>query len=225
MTLTPLGDSALVLTLGVGVDELALAKVRAVADALRRARIAGVEDVMPAFATVTVHYDISRTAPYPEFHAHIAEIAKRAAESPLGAAAARVVEIPVCYGGEHGPDIEAVAASAGLTVAQVIHLHAEPEYRVHAIGFVPGFAYLGGLPAKLNTPRRSTPRTLVPPGSIGIGGAQTGVYSLPTPGGWNLIGRTPLAMFDPERSEPALLHAADRVRFRSIRAEEFAAWK
>lgn len=225
MTVTPLGDSALVLALGEDGDESALAKVKAVADALSRARIDGVEDVVPAFATVTVCYDAARAGPYAAFERHVWEIAGRATEASLGALATQVVEIPVCYGGEHGPDIDDVARGAGIPVAQVVALHSGAEYRVHAIGFVPGFAYLGGLPKKLNTPRRTTPRTSVPPGSVAIGGTQTGVYSLPTPGGWNLVGRTPLTMFDIARPQPALLHAGDRVRFRVISPEEFSAWK
>jgi inhibitor of KinA len=225
MTVTPLGDSALVLALGEDGDESALAKVRAVADALTRAHIDGVEDVIPAFATVTVCYDASRSGPYPTFERNVSEIAGRATEASLRALATQVIEIPVCYGGEHGPDIDDVARRAGLSVAQVLALHSGTEYRVHAIGFVPGFAYLGGLPNKLHMPRRTTPRPVVQPGSVAIGGTQTGVYSLPTPGGWNIIGRTPLTMFDIARPQPALLHAGDRVKFRVISPEEFSAWK
>ena len=136
-----------------------------------------------------------------------------------------MVDIPVSYDGELGPDLGEVAARAGLTPEQVVALHTSGNYFVQAIGFAPGFAYLGGLPEKLHTPRRATPRTQVPAGAVGIGGALTGVYPLVTPGGWNLIGRTPLKMFDPSRAEPALVRAGDRVRFRAITAEEFAAWK
>lgn len=224
MTLSPLGDSALLLALGDEADESALGRVRAVADALRLARLDGVVDVMPAFAAVTVFYDITRTGPFTEFERKVSELASRASEASLRALATPIIEIPVCYGGVYGPDIDHVAAQVGATVGQVIQWHSAVEYRVHAIGFVPGFAYLGGLPKKLHTPRRGTPRTAVPRGSIGIGGAQTGVYPFETPGGWNLIGRTPLAMFDLTRAEPALLHAADRVKFKAISHEEFDAW-
>jgi biotin-dependent carboxylase-like uncharacterized protein len=132
------------------------------------------------------------------------------------------VEIPVCYGGEYGPDLDGVAAHSGLSAAEVIARHERAEYLVHAIGFSPGFPYLGGLPPELATPRRTTPRLRVSPGSVAIGGGQTGVYPLETPGGWNLIGRTSLRLFDPWRKEPALLRAGDRVRFRAISADEFA---
>jgi inhibitor of KinA len=225
MTLAHLGDSALVLSWGEEVDESALAHVRAVSDALQRAALAGVVEVVPAFASVTVFYDIVHTGVYDVFEARVVEIAGRAEESTLRAAAARVVEIPVCYGGEYGPDLELVAGRARVGLDKVIEWHSDAEYRVHAIGFVPGFGYLGGLHRKLQTERRPTPRPSVPPGSVGIGGAQTGIYPLVTPGGWNLIGRTPLTMFDVSRPEPAILRAGDRVKFRPISPEEFTAWK
>jgi inhibitor of KinA len=137
----------------------------------------------------------------------------------------RRVEIPVCYEGEFASDLADVAARSGLTTQRVVELHSGADYLAHAVGFAPGFAYLGGLPQKIHTPRRATPRTSVPAGTVGIGGAQTGVYSLTTPGGWNLIGRTPLKMFDAARAEPALLRVGDQVKFRAITPEEFAAWK
>ena len=144
------------------------------------------------------------------------------ASAPGGA---RIVEVPVCYGGECGPDLGEVAAKSGIDPHEVIALHSGGSYVVQAIGFAPGFGYLGGLPEKIHTPRRATPRTLVPAGSVGIGGVLTAVYPFATPGGWNIIGRTPLAMFDPQRTEPAILRAGDHVRFRVITGEEFAAWK
>lgn len=225
MTLAPLGDSALVLTLGDEPDEATLGRVRAVAQALRHAAIPGVVDVVPAFGTVTIFYGIAQIGLYPGFEARVVDVAEKAEDTTLRASAVNVVEIPVCYGGEYGPDLELVATSAGVKLEQVIELHSGAEYRVHAIGFVPGFAYLGGLPRKLHTPRRATPRGTVAAGAVGIGGAQTGVYPTSTPAGWNLIGRTPLVMFDPLRNDPALLHAGDRVKFRAISPEEFAAWR
>ncbi|MFN3860275.1 MAG: 5-oxoprolinase subunit PxpB [Roseateles sp.] len=125
-------------------------------------------------------------------------------------AAARRVEIPVHY---DGPDLAAVAAHCGLAADEVVHRHAAAEYVVYFIGFQPGFAYLGGLDPALHTPRRARPRTAVPAGSVGIGGAQTGIYPLATPGGWQLIGRTPLTLFDPRAEPPTLLAPGDRVRF------------
>ncbi len=129
------------------------------------------------------------------------------------ASAPRTIEIPVRYGGADGPDLPAVAQRCGLAEDEVVRLHAAGEYLVFFLGFQPGFAYLGGLDARLATPRLATPRTEVPAGSVGIGGAQTGVYPRRAPGGWNLIGRTELALFDPFGSPPSLLQAGDRVRF------------
>lgn len=225
MTLAPLGDSALVLTLGAEPDEATIGRVRAVAQALRHAALPGVLDLVPAFATVTVFYDISHIGPYAAFERRVTEVAEKAEATTLRASATEPIEIPVCYGGEYGPDLEVVGRHSGMNLDQVIELHRSADYQVHAIGFVPGFAYLGGLPRKLQTPRRATPRPRVAAGSVGIGGVQTGVYPSETPGGWNIIGRTPLRLFDPMREEPAGLKAGDRVTFRAISPEEFAAWK
>ncbi|PTX94521.1 5-oxoprolinase subunit PxpB [Opitutus sp. ER46] len=226
MTLSPLGDSALVLSLGTTVDDATLARVRAVTNALQVPPLPGVVDVVPAFATVTVFFDVAKIGAYDGFVQQVNARAERAAETILRASGGgRTVEIAVCYGGEYGPDLSEVAHGAGVRPEQVIAWHTEASYRVNAIGFVPGFAYLGGLPVKLHLPRRRTPRPKVPAGAVGIGGDQTGVYPLATPGGWNLIGRTPQRLFDPTRAHPALLHAGDRVRFRAITPEEFVAWK
>ncbi len=224
MTLTPLGDTAVVVALGSGLDESGLRRVRVLAEALERDRPAGVVDVVPAFASVTVFYDIAQVGGYERLCREIGTRAERAETDDLWREA-RTIEIPVCYGGEGGADLAEVAVRAGLSADEVVALHAGGDYLVQAIGFAPGFAYLGGLPEKIHTPRRTTPRTAVPAGTVGIGGAQTGVYPLTTPGGWNLIGRTPLRLFDAGRNAPALLRAGDRVKFRTINAEEFAAWR
>ncbi len=224
MTLSPLGDCAVVLRLGEVVDEAMVVKAQALAAAIAQRRLAGVVDIVPAFASVTVFYENARVASFAAFCAELEAIVARADSSAVGGET-REVEIPVEYGGEAGPDLDEVALHAGLSPAAVVALHTGAAYRVHAIGFAPGFAYLGGLPAQLETPRRSTPRPLVPAGTVGIGGNLTGVYPLATPGGWNLLGRTPLALFDPARAEPALLRGGDRVRFRAISREDFVALK
>jgi inhibitor of KinA len=133
-----------------------------------------------------------------------------------------LVEIPVCYGGEFGPDLQDVADSHGLTAERAIELHASTTYTVYFLGFAPGFAYLGEVAEELVTPRLATPRKSVPAGSVGIAGSQTGVYPISTPGGWRLLGRTPVAMFRPERAEMSLLSIGDRVRFSPISREQFA---
>jgi inhibitor of KinA len=232
MTFSALGDSAVVVALGAGIDESALPRVRALTALLSHDRPRGICDVVPAYATVTVFYDPARLAdagprPYDRVCRFITErsrtLESEAKKKP--ATVARVVEIPVCYGGEFGPDLAEVADHCGLDTDEVVAKHRGGDYLVHAIGFAPGFCYLGGLPEKLHTPRRPTPRVSVASGSVGIGGAQTGVYPLATPGGWQLIGRTPLALFRADAAEPALLRVGDRVKFKPITPGEFAAWK
>jgi inhibitor of KinA len=136
---------------------------------------------------------------------------------------APVIEIPVCYDGEFAPDLGDVALHAGLPADEIIRRHSSADYRVSCVGFTPGFPFLSGLPAELATPRRSTPRKEIPEGAVAIGGAQTGVYPRKSPGGWNVIGRTPLRLFDVRREPPALFHAGDHARFRKISREEFDA--
>jgi inhibitor of KinA len=134
---------------------------------------------------------------------------------------ARVIQIPVCYDPEFAFDLDHVAEHAQISSREVVDLHSAAEYRVNCIGFVPGFPFLSGLPKKLATPRRATPRKEIPAGSVAIGGAQTGIYPMRSPGGWNVIGRTPLRLFNPENDPPALLRVGDRVQFHSITREEF----
>lgn len=224
MTIIPLGDSAVVITVGTGCDAGLLGRVRALASELERDLPRGATHVVPAFATITVFYEVGRIREFGDFCAEIEHRVSRA-DATFAMGDARMVEVPVCYGGEFGPDLAEVAEAHGLDSAEVVALHSGGSYVVQAIGFAPGFGYLGGLVARLHTPRRATPRTLVHAGSVGIGGVLTAVYPLASPGGWNIIGRTPLRMFDPARDEPAVLRAGDHVRFRKITEEEFAAWK
>ncbi len=226
MKLDPLGDSAVVATMGHGIDESTLASVLRLAVAVAAAKRKGIIDIVPAYATLTVFYDpeqFSQNA-YESVGRFVELCALRAGTGgPMRAAAP--VEIPVCYGGEFGPDLGTVADHCRKGAEEVAAIHAAADYLVHAIGFVPGFPYLGGLPESLCTPRRGTPRTRVPAGSVGIGGAQTGVYPIEAPGGWQVIGRTPIALFRPDREPAALLSAGNRVRFRPITAQEFQSWK
>lgn len=240
MKFAPLGDSAVVATLSATLDESTLVHVRALATELERASAAGVLDVVPAYTTVTVHYDLvtASSSEEPAYDRICRLIRASAAKAEhgwpdlvrhkLGGEAAdqpHDLEIPVCYDEEFAPDLAEVARHCGLEPEEVRALHGGALYRVHAVGFAPGFAYLGGLPEKLFTPRRPTPRTQVPAGSVGIGWMHTAVYPLSTPGGWQLIGRTPLALFRPADKNPALLRVGDHVKFRRITREEFAAWK
>jgi inhibitor of KinA len=228
MNFSPLGDCAILITLGNSIDEATHKRVRAVTARLDAHPPRGIIDRVPAFASVVVHYEplfVAGTedrSPYDRMVAALSELLSEMRDDTLPEPP--TVDIPVCYGGELGPDLEDVAARHGMTAAQVVELHASGKYRVYMVGFMPGFAYLGGLPERLATPRRQTPRTAVPAGTVGIGGRQTGVYPLVSPGGWNLIGRTPLRMFDANREEPTLLATGDRVRFRPISAAEFRDW-
>lgn len=238
MMFASLGDSAVVVTLGAGIDEPTLARVRALAAALEQDCPPGIVDIVPAYATVTVFYDVeawggASVTPYERVCRLIAERAEKLASrwpellrlGKAGADVAAAVEIPVCYGGEFGPDLAEVAQHCKLAPEAVVSQHAGADYFVQAVGFAPGFCYLGGLPVTLRTPRRPSPRLAVPAGSVGIGWEQTGVYPLTSPGGWQIIGRTPLAMFRVDRTPPALVRVGDRVKFRAISPEEFAAWK
>jgi inhibitor of KinA len=229
MNLEPLGDSAVVATLGSRIDAATLGRVRRFAAAVAAGRGRGIVDVVPAYATVTTFYD---PACFTESGEDAYESVRRFLErcaSGAGSAVPvenpRLVELPVVYGGEGGRDLDWVAHHCGMDPAQVIAAHVGVEYVVHAIGFSPGFPYLGGLPDSLRAPRRETPRPRVPAGSVGIGGAQTGVYPLESPGGWRLIGRTPVALFRPDRTPSALLRVGDRVRFRAVTQSESETWR
>jgi KipI family sensor histidine kinase inhibitor len=218
----PLGDRALLVILAdeaAPIDPATSARVRAAAARLRGAHEALI-DVVPAYASVAVHYDPVRVRCRHDEPAHEAfapwVAGRLEGMGEPGAEQSRLVEIPVRYGSEDGPDLESLAQARDLSIEEVITLHTRPEYVVHFVGFMPGFAYLGGLDPRLATSRREVPRTRVPAGSVGIGGAQTGVYPIASPGGWQLIGRTDLRLFDPSREPAALLAAGDRVRFHAV---------
>jgi inhibitor of KinA len=210
VTWEPLGDGAVRVRFGVGIRPEINAHIRRFCRALERDPIPGVIEWVPAYATVVVYYQpwVHR---YPEMCVLLQQRFNSSESETLQPA--RLVEIPVCYGGADGPDLDDVAAFHGLTPAEVIARHTAPTYLVYMLGFAPGFPYLGGLPEGLATPRLDTPRTLVPAGSVGIGGAQTGVYPFATPGGWRILGRTSLVLYDSRRDPPALLRSGDNVRF------------
>lgn len=227
MNFSPLGDQALLITLGNSIDKATHQLVRAAVARIDAAHIDGIVDLVPAFASVAVHYRPDQfdadTPPYDQVAAALREVLSDITHAALPPA--RLVDIPVCYGGDLGPDLRDVAAKHEMTSDHVVKLHAGAEYLVYMVGFMPGFAYLGGLPEQIATPRRSSPRAAVPAGTVGIGGSQTGAYPLVSPGGWNLIGRTPCRIFDIARDEPTLLATGDRVRFRPITRAEFDDWR
>lgn len=221
----PMGDCALVVEFGESRHPELSARMAAIARSLRASPLPGVRDVVPTFNTIAVHYDPTGVeageSPYETLAARIKQRLDAGLEDE--AVPGRLVEIPVCYGGDKGEDLEALAGHHGLSPEDVVRLHSAPEYHVHMLGFVPGFAYLGGLDPRLATPRRASPRPRVPAGSVAIGGDSTGIFPLETPGGWHLLGRTPLRLFVPEATPPCLLNAGDRVRFVPIDAGQFEA--
>jgi inhibitor of KinA len=227
MRIDPLGDSALIVRI---VDDFARdpeASLNAVLGALRSleaAAIPGVTELAPAYATVGVFFDPARIESFEALKTTIGNILNASSLEGESKIEAPLHEIPVCYDCEFAPDIEDVARAAGLTENEVVRRHSGAAYRVNCVGFIAGFPFMSGLPSELATPRRSVPRKEVPAGSVGIGGVQTGIYPRNSPGGWNLIGRTPMRLFDVRHDPPTILRAGDRVRFREISREEFNAF-
>ena len=214
--IAPAGDQAFTVTFGGGVDPAISAQVLAAAERLGAVMPAGVLDVVPGYDLLLVAYDPLRVAAG-DVQAWIAHTIDGPAPPLVG----RRVEIPVLYAPEVAPDLEALAAEKGLGVEALAALHAAPDYRCYLLGFRPGFPFLGGLAERLVAARLPSPRLRVPAGSVGIGGRQTGIYPVESPGGWRLIGRTPLRLFDPTRADPFLVRAGDTVRFTPIDRTEF----
>ena len=205
----PAGDHAVVVEYGDEIDPAINSVVhRAVAE-IERADIDGVVEVVPTYRSTLVYYD--------PFQATFDDIAAALRGLSLDSGEVedvrRIVDIPTLYGGDYGPDLPFVASSAGMSEREVVQIHSGADYLVYAMGFSPGFPYLGGLDPRLNTPRLKSPRTSIPAGSVGIAETQTGVYPVASPGGWQLIGRTPLRLFDAESESPAVIQPGDRVRF------------
>ncbi len=227
MKIAALGDSAVMVTLGDAPDAATVAAGCALVAALEARPMPGLIECAQANAGVTVFYDparVSKRGGNTPFDRVCRWIEDRApAPGQAAPQAGRQVTVPVCYGGEFGLDLEMVGAAHGLTADEVVALHSGAEYFVSAIGFIPGFPYLRGLPESLHTVRRKTPRTRVPAGSVAIGNSQTGIYPFETPGGWNLIGCTPWRLFNAYSSAPSLLQVGDRVHFKPITPEEYGA--
>src|SRR2546423_5317339 len=222
----PLGDSALLIRVmeRFESDESLDAVLRATQQ-LERAQIPGVIELVPAYTTIGIFFDPARIGAFEELRTNI----ERELQTFLEPARPRadgetVIEVPVCYESEFGPDLDEVARHTGFSPEEIVRRHSTGNYRVSCVGFTPGFPYLSGLPQELATPRRSSPRKEIPAGAVAIGGTQTGIYPRKSPGGWNIIGRTPLSLFDVERNPPALFHGGDRVRFRRISRQEFDAF-
>lgn len=213
----PAGDLALVVELGDAISPEINRKVRSLTDALEEGSIPGVFDFLPTYRSVLVYYDPLRVTSE-EVQDGIERMLKNAEVTDTGAR--HVVHIPTLYGGDMGPDIAFVAEHNGIDEQEVVRIHSRADYLVYMMGFSPGFAYLGGLDERLATPRLQSPRTEIPAGAVGIAETQTGVYPMASPGGWQLIGRTPLKLFDPARERPVMLSAGDYVRFVPIESQE-----
>ena len=216
--IAPTGDRCLIVEFGQRVDAAVNRTVHAFARQLDHLSIMGIVDVVPAFTTVSIHYR-PECLEYQTLRERMNDLLAKGIPHHHGHE--RQVEIPVCYLGACGPDLDEIAAACGCTSAQVIERHIASPHRVAMLGFAPGFPYITGLDPSLSVPRRATPRTRIPTGTVAIAGSQTGIYPFETPGGWNLIGRTPLKMFDLGRASPCLLRPGDLPRFVSITLEEY----
>jgi inhibitor of KinA len=214
----PASDHSLLVRFGTALGEPARVRVRQFLHALAMQPTAAIRNVHPAYASVLVSFDLAHWS-LDDADAFVTQVLDSIAET--GLPSARRIVLPVCYDVDFAPDLHDVAALHGISVPDVVGLHAAPEYVVHFLGFSPGFPYLGGLDARLVTPRLATPRTQVPAGSVAIGGAQTGIYPVASPGGWRIMGRTPVALFDAHLWPPAKLRMGDRICFQPVARPEF----
>jgi KipI family sensor histidine kinase inhibitor len=212
-----MGDRCFLVELGEKISADVNRRVQELMLRLQQSELPGVRELAPGYRSLLVVFDPLKIAPA-ELKAAIADVARRrgGSELPQG----KLITVPVFYGGEYGPDLEWVAGQLGIASDEVIRLHTETIYRVYMIGFTPGYPYMGELPAALSVPRRPTPRTRVPKGSVGIAQRQTGIYPVESPGGWQIIGWTPIELFDPHRQLPSLLEMGDRVKFEAVRRVE-----
>ncbi|SDP27270.1 5-oxoprolinase subunit PxpB [Halobacillus aidingensis] len=229
ISIHPLGDQALLIDFGESINEETNQQVRQAAAKLDEQKPKWMIEYIPAFSTLTILYNpfyiakqiqISPKEILPYEWART-EVLTLLSQSSSYYSEERTIEIPVCYGGEWGPDLSFVASHNSMSEEEVIDTHMKGNYLVYMIGFAPGFPYIGGMDKKIAAPRRDDPRLSIPSGSVGIAGEQTGVYPIETPGGWQLIGRTPLKLFEPDKDEPSLLQAGDRIRFTRIDKAEY----
>ena len=210
------GDSSLVMEFGNTISPVINAKIRTLVNSIENSNIAGIRELIPTYRSIQVIYD-PLTLTNDELIKKLKEIGSSIKEG--SADSYRIVEIPTLYGGEYGPDIDFVADHNGISVEEVIKIHTSTDYLLYMLGFTPGFGYLGGMSEKIAAPRLQIPRTKIPAGSTGVAGTQTGIYPIDSPDGWQLIGRTPIKLYDPLADPPVLLNAGDYIRFTPIRDE------
>jgi KipI family sensor histidine kinase inhibitor len=212
------GDRAIFIELGDSIDPDVNQRVNNLKRAIEQAGIPGVVESVPAYRSLLVYFEPLQISAA-EFQKAVCNLLQSSTGSELPGR--RLVEVPVTYGGEFGPDLEQVASHNNLSTAEVVRIHSGARYLIYMIGFMPGFPYLGGMSPDIAAPRKTTPRLKTPAGSVGIAGSQTGIYPAESPGGWQIIGRTPLELFRPDREPPSILQAGDYLTFASITPEEF----
>lgn len=206
----PAGDSSILIEFGNSITPEINAQVTSFARLLKEKDLKGLIDMIPSFCALTVNY-CTKDWTYDQLVKELKELLKNPTD--IDKSEPKIIEIPVYYGGEYGPDLELVAENSGLSQDEVIKLHSGKDYLIYMIGFMPGFPYLGGLDEKIHTPRLKNPRLKITAGSVGIGGAQTGMYPTESPGGWNLIGRTDVQLYNPNNEQMVLFEAGDYIRF------------
>lgn len=214
----PGGDKAIFVEFGDAISPELNRRVRNLMLTIQKENIPGVIETVPTYRSLLVYFEPLQIGAK-RLRGTLSQLAQQTLESELPKP--KLIEIPTVYGGEYGPDLEFVAAHNGLSVSEVVQIHTGTPYLIYMIGFIPGFPYLGGMSPKIAAPRLETPRMKIPAGSVGIAGSQTGIYPTESPGGWRLIGRTPLKLFDPNREPPALFQAGDYLVFVSITPKEF----
>ncbi|MBQ9942099.1 MAG: 5-oxoprolinase subunit PxpB [Christensenellaceae bacterium] len=211
-------DRALTVEFGNEISEKIHHQIRAFCLLLQQSDIPGITEVVPTYRSVMVHYE-PHVILYSELIARLEELVAGSYDMHLPES--KIVEVPVYYGDKSGPDLARVARHNGLTEKQVIDIHTRPHYLIYMLGFTPGFAYMGGMDERIATPRLESPRVKLPAGSVGIAGSQTGIYPIESPGGWQIIGQTPLVLYDHKREDPILFEAGQRIRFVPITREEY----
>jgi inhibitor of KinA len=229
--LSPLGDQAILIQLGEDINIATHQKIQIITSYLDDRPFEWMIEFIPAFTTITIFYDPIKITPLNQgshlpYYFVYEQLTNLLSSLTTGKTIeSKTITIPVCYGGELGPDIKTVAQLNDLTIEEVIDIHTSGDYLVFMIGFAPGFPYIGGMSKKIATPRRKSPRLKIPERSVGIAGEQTGVYPIETPGGWQIIGRTPLQLFRPLEESPSLLKAGDKIKFKSISYKEYLEWE
>lgn len=218
MRLLPAGDRALVAEFGNTIDPEINSRVHSLAGQITRQRIPGVTELVPTFRSLLIHYDPAVIS-YRTLCETVRNLEKTAGKT--ADTAKRVLHIPCCYGSHFGPDLADMEKLTGLGREEIIAIHSSVDYKIYMLGFLPGFVYLGGLDKRIEAPRLSTPRVKIPKGSVGIGGSQTGVYPLDSPGGWRLIGSTPVEFYSADREEPVLCRAGDYIRFEPVTSADY----